>query len=134
MIAITFGTRRIALFGILILMFLSQLREIEEYSEPGSDTFKEYMHKWKQVAESSPALSYILPIVEALARSEKPALPSDEGGLLRRPLQRVGMRCAKPGCDAHEAVRVPFCVSWAVICHTLPRSLPIAAPSDAVRW
>ena len=85
----------------------SFFRQIEDYTEPVADSFKEYMPRLRRVADRSPAFQYILPLAEALSHSAKPPLPASDTGLLRGPLHRVGMRCGLPSCGARNKVWAP---------------------------
>ena len=79
-------------------------RQIAEYTESTAESMEEYLPKWETVAGRSPAFKFVLPLVEALAKSARPLLPASDAGLLRKPLHATGMRCGLPSCGKTEKV------------------------------
>lgn len=79
-------------------------RQIAEYTETIAEMTEEYLPKWDKVAGISPAFNFILPLVNALAKSTRPPLPDSDAGLLRRPLHAIGMRCGLPSCGNQTKV------------------------------
>ena len=59
-----------------------------------AESLKEYLPKWKALAEAVPALAPISSLWKALASSRTPKV----GGVIRKSLQKISMRCALPSC------------------------------------